>query len=655
MEVSESSTPSSQKKNKGELIFTSFTTLSSWFFITVFLVSPILFVLGYTLIVDQQVNYEVQLENSAKEGYYDASLYDFQEGLPLALDGTWSMLPDLFIDSPTLPNLEEYSLTAREYTTLPITDFSKSQGAVTYRANVNFPSSQNPQDPMVLGIDFLKNDVSIYLNRVKLDPYTPWGNLWNSLSSTTYFDLTEQYDPQLEFQEITISVNSHPDDTDLYSRSIRLSTYANGLYQEKTQQLLELLFGGIAYCLMMIGFIYMIIRPNRSVLTLINLFDIVLIVFVIYAHTNISPFLGMFIPSLNLGDTVIQGMALFFLCMSVPLGNDLTDSLFLCEKKIHPIFSHPLNFCFITLAVIFACNPFWSAGILYYVLLFLGVVFASCVGWRIWALASLRPLSKYELFQAVKTLYIALILFGDILTMNSTIHTNHFLLANYCIFFIVHLFVRAYEYALPEKKIAEINRNLEATVAERTEKLTTANQILKEVSVRDALTKAHNRMFFEEELNKALSEFHHHQAEEPLRIHLCIFDLDNFKQINDQFGHNTGDEQLIETIEMAQSIMPADVLISRIGGEEFTFLFREREEQEILELLEQMRCALEYRAQETEGRTTGSFGLTRATVFCDRKTFFIQADQCLYYSKQHGKNCITHDFSGELSIADKTT
>lgn len=224
--------------------------------------------------------------------------------------------------------------------------------------------------------------------------------------------------------------------------------------------------------------------------------------------------------------------------------------------------------------------------------------------------------------------------------------------ALYTLFFIVHLFVRAYEYALPEKKIAEINKNLEATVEKRTEELTKANQILRELSIRDALTQAYNRMFFETEITEALEKYHDAQ-EKVDSIHLCIFDLDDFKQINDTFGHNIGDAQLIETVELARKLMPDDVVISRIGGEEFTLLFQNYTHEKALALVESLRKNLEEMSAK-EGRTTGSFGLTYATSQVDRKTLFVLADECLYHSKSNGKNCITHNLFGQREIATRS-
>ncbi len=638
------------KATKGEVVFSSFTALSSWIFVGIFLVIPI-----FSTIVFSIVNLTSSNSMEITSGVYDISTQNLETHGHVELSGSWLYFPDVYYTEDTLPLLLGDESYEAEYVSLPMTDFAQSRGTATLQALVKFNNGDNLLNPIVLGIEFLQEDVSVYYNGRKLEPYTPQDSSLGSLSSSCYFNLSTGYDSTREYQELSISINDEESDTDLYNRVLYISTYANGLYQEKTLQLLEVLFAGMAYCLMMIGFIYMIIRPQRSTLTLINLFDIVLIVFVIYAHTNISPFLGLVLPFMALGDVVVRGAALFFLCMSIPLGNDLVDSLFVAEKKMPPIFTHPLNSCFITLSVLFSINPFLSSGILYYVLLALGTVLVWSIFWRIRLLEKERKLSFYEKFQTVKTCYIVGVIAVDLLTMHSTEQNSYILLACYCLFFIVHLFVRAYEYSLPEKRIAEINRNLEATVAERTEKLTRANEFLQELSSKDALTKAYNRMYFEDALLKALEEYHHHQAEEPLRIHLCIFDLDNFKQINDHFGHSVGDEQLVETIELAKKVMPEDVLISRIGGEEFTFLFREKEEEEVLQLVEQVRCGLEKRAEEQEGRTTGSFGVTAATVFCDRKTFFIQADECLYYSKQHGKNCITHDFTGELTIARKTT
>ncbi|MFI3253741.1 MAG: diguanylate cyclase [Eubacteriales bacterium] len=637
-----------EKTAKGDLLFALFTSSSSWIFLVLFLLVP-----TALIALELSTNEEKNLLTNPSTAYYQIDDFGFETASPVELNGTWFAYENVYFDSPQLPVdlLPEES----QVMTLPVSDFTQATGMMTYQIFVNYPNLSQPENPTVLGTSYLEEDVSVYLNGHLLEPYRPLGENVTSLYTNTFFHLGTYYDPDLEYQEIVISTNNQPEDTDLYQRIITISSHGEGVYQQNYILLAEIAFAGIAYCLLLVGFIYLIIRPVKSNLTLINLFDIVLIVYVIYAHTSISPFLGKIFDTLNLSDTMIRGFALFCLCMAIVLGNDMINHMFLCKKKIHPLFNDPINICFITLSFVFMANPFLSSGICYYVMI-LGTIFVAIgILIRIHNYITTEKLSPYMKFQIVKTLFIMVIIAVDIITLHHFFMAKTFLLSQYCLFFLIHLFVRAYEYALPEKKVAEINRNLETTVAERTAELTRANQVLKDLSTRDALTNAYNRMYFEEMILHALEQFHHNQGEEPLKIYLCIFDLDNFKQINDHFGHNTGDEQLIETIKMAQDLMPEDVVVSRIGGEEFTFLFQHYEAKVVLDYIEKMRCALEARAQEQEGRTTGSFGVTQATVFSDRKTFFVHADECLYYSKQHGKNCITHDFSGEHEIIAKTT
>lgn len=630
--------PQGSTLEKGTKLFANATSFCAWFLIFAFLTLPMGSVALYSFTTMQQ-----QMFHKVDDGHYDLSQFDLDKKLPIALNGIWYAYDQMYDHNPTF---DGDLLTDPEKVKLPLSDFANAHGMRMYQGFLNYIPSTDPFNPTVLSLSFVSEDVTVYLNGQRLLPYDPMPSLLGNLNSSTHYNLADHFDPTLEYQEVLIATNKADGDTDLYGRLVRVSSHTNGQLFDRSLHLFELMFLGIAYCLMIIGFIFLIMRPQRSILSLVNLFDIVLLAYVIYGHTSISLYLGQLFDVLSLGDREILGASLFFLCMSMALGNDLIDMIFHCPRKIHPFFNHPLNIGHFILAFLFLLHPEQSSGPIYGIFLCWSTLTIGAVAWRMYNRSIGTGLTRYLKFQVVKTTYIMAVMLIDVLFLNHSSEIDTILLCYYYIFFIIHLFVRAYEYGLPEKQIAQINKNLEATIATRTAELTQANQVLRELTIRDALTKAHNRMYFETELDKAILALEEKTIQS---LHLSLFDLDNFKQINDKFGHNVGDEQLIETMALAEQILPEDVIISRIGGEEFTFLFFNYTDETALDWVEKVRLALESLAQHPQ-RTTGSFGLSRYQDSMNQKRFFIAADQCLYYAKEQGKNCIAQDFRGEISL-----
>lgn len=622
-------------------------TLSLVFLVALLLV-PIGSMTAYTL---AQITPDNQQQIQRELGKFDLSHLNLNESPPVSLEGTWFSYAVPFLSQE---KVDSFLFSGRQVAALPLADFSKSSGTLTYQCYVKFQVEDNHLNPPVLAIQFLKPDVSVYLNGHRIAPYTPYQSyLGLQAESTTAFALDEFYNPDLEYQEILLSVNNEEEDTDLYNRPIILTSYANSLYLDKTNNLYEFFFMGICLTLMLVGFIYIIMRPSRSALTMINLFDTSLMVYVILAHTSIPAYVALIAPAFAMEDFVVKGASIFFLCLTGALGNDLTVLVFPGKRVIPRWFGDPLNVTLVFCGIFFALRPFFYPQMLMFSILFFFAQILYAIANRVLFIYRQGEMNPYQKYQTGVTCYIMLVGAIDVLLINSSSQYKSTLLGMYILFVLQHLFVRAYEYALPLKQIAETNKNLEKTIAERTKELIQTNQVLRDLSIRDSLTNAYNRMYFENEFLDYLEKFHS-QWEEITSLHLCIFDLDNFKQINDNYGHATGDTQLKKVIEITSQELPDEVVTSRIGGEEFTLLFPNYDDQQVLESVETIRLALE-RLSRRQGRTTGSFGVTRAGADSDKKSVFVQADECLYYSKAHGKNCISHDFQGSIVRLSRPT
>ncbi|MGH8051708.1 MAG: tetratricopeptide repeat-containing diguanylate cyclase [Arenimonas sp.] len=157
----------------------------------------------------------------------------------------------------------------------------------------------------------------------------------------------------------------------------------------------------------------------------------------------------------------------------------------------------------------------------------------------------------------------------------------------------------------------------------------------------DTLTGISNRDHFTKNAEHALVE----AAKKSEQLGLVMFDLDNFKSINDRYGHSTGDWVLKKVTEAIQPICRKQDCIGRIGGEEFAILLRASDLESAAIMAERFRERI---AAINTGETghsfiaTASFGVT--TTLCSGYVFdtlLSQADQALYQSKREGRNRVS--------------
>ncbi|MEZ8547596.1 GGDEF domain-containing protein [Vibrio cyclitrophicus] len=161
----------------------------------------------------------------------------------------------------------------------------------------------------------------------------------------------------------------------------------------------------------------------------------------------------------------------------------------------------------------------------------------------------------------------------------------------------------------------------------------------------DYLTKAFSRSYFEVRYSDALEAFSANRAP---RLHLCMFDIDDFKSVNDQYGHSSGDELLKTVSTITQRFIGSEDCFARFGGDEFVILFSGQEEEQVVQRLKSIK---EQVSRYTFGlppyqfHATCSFGLTGVdTTHHFHKDLSNQllshADEALYKAKNTGKNTI---------------
>jgi diguanylate cyclase (GGDEF)-like protein len=160
------------------------------------------------------------------------------------------------------------------------------------------------------------------------------------------------------------------------------------------------------------------------------------------------------------------------------------------------------------------------------------------------------------------------------------------------------------------------------------------DRALKRLATIDKLTGTYNRRKVEEIIEREMGRFR--RLNKPLSM--VIFDIDNFKKINDTYGHNIGDYVLRKIVSIAKkTIRKIDYLI-RWGGEEFMIISSETDMNEAHALAERIRRAIESYMFKNVGKVTASFGVTEFREGDTEDTFIKRADDVMYEAKIKGKN-----------------
>lgn len=321
---------------------------------------------------------------------------------------------------------------------------------------------------------------------------------------------------------------------------------------------------------------------------------------------------------------------LIFLAARIEMG----DTLHLVTAIIHLIFIVQLNdgqsrvkvFGEMLVAIVLftASSTYmlgWNAGFGMYLLAMIpGMFFVGC------------KIEKPEWFNKVAAVglclsYFILALLSDIFISKQAIEWENYMTPCYGInAFLASVLLLNIGIAFE----VEIRR-IEVTLKDK-------NLMLVQMASHDALTNLFNRRVMNDLLQKAASV----KEEYGRDYSICICDIDDFKKVNDTYGHDCGDYILKKVAEILLKASKTDQ-VARWGGEEFLILLRDMSAADSFSVINNVRKEISEYPYEYAGQkihVTMTFGLSNSKYMKGRESMLLRADSRLYEGKQSGKNCV---------------
>ncbi|MGH3025011.1 MAG: diguanylate cyclase, partial [Gaiellaceae bacterium] len=149
----------------------------------------------------------------------------------------------------------------------------------------------------------------------------------------------------------------------------------------------------------------------------------------------------------------------------------------------------------------------------------------------------------------------------------------------------------------------------------------------------DALTGLHNRRYFHETLKREVARANRYRRQ----LALVVFDLDDFKEINDRIGHLGGDAVLADAASRVREVMRSADIACRVGGDEFAVIVPEAGHEDAEQLVARIQRAVSSRPLAQAGRVRLSAGVSELRPEDDSISLFERADEQLYAAKQSRK------------------
>ncbi len=190
------------------------------------------------------------------------------------------------------------------------------------------------------------------------------------------------------------------------------------------------------------------------------------------------------------------------------------------------------------------------------------------------------------------------------------------------------------------REVRKLNYSLSKDIEKATAKLRATNRYLYKISSNDHLTKIANRRFFEDSVNKIISN----NGDESVGI--IVIDVDKFKFINDEYGHEAGDLALKHIAAIMKESTRGKDIPARLGGDEFVVYINNCDDDVMLKIAENLRKKVQDQPIVWEGQSI-PLSLSVGTVNCPAKMaksldqLLKFADEAMYESKEAGRNHVS--------------
>jgi diguanylate cyclase (GGDEF)-like protein len=169
-------------------------------------------------------------------------------------------------------------------------------------------------------------------------------------------------------------------------------------------------------------------------------------------------------------------------------------------------------------------------------------------------------------------------------------------------------------------------------------------ETIKSISLRDALTQVYNRRAYDEQIATTIENFEKGKLQ---TFSLIIFDIDFFREVNNNYGHLAGDSILTNVGRIVKESLRSDDFIFRYGGDEFIVLLPEAKLADAIKVAEKLRHQLEVvefrlsRSSDISIHVSISLGVTEVLANDTVSSVFARADKALYVSKKEGRNKVS--------------
>ncbi len=192
------------------------------------------------------------------------------------------------------------------------------------------------------------------------------------------------------------------------------------------------------------------------------------------------------------------------------------------------------------------------------------------------------------------------------------------------------LLIEAFVIVIPAIRIASRkDSELQRLIEKRTHEL-------EQLSVTDQLTKLYNRRKIDKILATEIEQARRYDHS----FSLILIDIDHFKKINDNYGHQSGDHVLQAISKLFLSNIRKTDMVGRWGGEEFLIISLEKDLNKVLIFVEKLRKAVENHHFDVVEKITCSFGVAHYTSGDTVDSLLSRTDVALYKAKNAGRNCV---------------